>query len=88
MAHAKPEHLKDLKPVLDELRGWPRLKEKSPGIFYIGSKPFLHFHIEGVRLWADVKLPDGGWTEVAATTKADRAAFMKRVSEYYAALIR
>jgi len=86
MAHAEPEHLKGLEAALDELRSWPRIKEKSRGTFYVGSKSFLHFHIQDAHLWADVKLPDGGWAEVPATTKVDRAAFVKRVCQYYTAL--
>lgn len=83
MAHARPDDLKHLRAQLDELRCWPRLKERSPGIFYFGAKPFLHFHTEGSRLWADVKRSAGGWSEIPATTKRDRDAFLKCAAAFY-----
>jgi hypothetical protein len=86
MAHAKPEHLKNLQAALDEVRRWPRIKEKSANIFYLGAKPFLHFHTDGARLWADVKKPDGDWAEVPATTKVERATLLAAVKTHYARL--
>jgi len=88
MAHAKPEHLTDLHAALDEVRAWPRVKEKSANTFYLGAKPFLHFHTDGARLWADVKRPDGEWTEVPATTKAQRASLLRQIEKHYFALTR
>jgi hypothetical protein len=88
MAHAKPQDLQALQATLDELRGWPRIREPRPNIFYLGSKPFLHFHTDGARLWADIKRPDGEWAEVPAMTKPERAKFLKRAERHYSALAR
>lgn len=44
MAHCPSEHLKDLKTVFTEIREWPFIKERAPGVFYLRQTPFLHFH--------------------------------------------
>jgi hypothetical protein len=63
MAHAKPEHLKELAILLSEIRKAPMLKEKSLGCFYLKGKGVLHFHIKGERFYAHVF--DGrDWSEV------------------------
>lgn len=54
MAHAKPEHLKDLNILLSDIRKNSFLKEKSLGCFYFKSKSVLHFHIKAERLCAHV----------------------------------
>ena len=64
MAHCPPELLGDLASVLGEVRAWPAIIEKSPGVFYARRQPFLHFHLfEGSRRRADVKGRDG-WTSL------------------------
>jgi hypothetical protein len=60
MAHCPFEKLSDIALVLESIRMLPAIKEKKPGIFYIGSQSFLHFHIKENRRWADAR--DGsGW---------------------------
>ena len=44
MGHTKPADLEDLQDILDTLRTWDGIKEKSRNVFYFRSKPFLHFH--------------------------------------------
>jgi hypothetical protein len=64
VAHCPPELLDDLAPLLAELRTWARVVEKSPGVFYVGREPFLHFHLlAGDRRRADVK-GRTSWVEV------------------------
>jgi hypothetical protein len=56
-----PELLDDLTGVFAELRAWPGVVEKKPGVFYVRREPFLHFHLaEGGRRHADVK-GSKGW---------------------------
>jgi hypothetical protein len=55
MGHTSPENLKDLQTVLDRIREWSGIKEKSDGIFYYKSTPFLHFHDKDGKRWADVR---------------------------------
>ena len=64
MAHCPPELLDDLAGVLAEVREWPGVVEKSPGVLYAMRQPFLHFHLfEGGRRRADVRGRDG-WTSL------------------------
>jgi hypothetical protein len=56
--------LEDLDDVLAELRGWPGVAEKSPGLFYVRRQAFLHFHaLEGGARRADVR-GAADWIEV------------------------
>ena len=56
MAHCPPELLADLADLLSEVRAWAGVIEKSPGVFYVRRRPFLHFHrLEGSRRRADIK---------------------------------
>jgi hypothetical protein len=45
MAHCPPALLDDIADMLADLRAWPGVVEKSPGVFYARRKPFLHFHL-------------------------------------------
>ena len=54
MGHTKPDQLKDVQDLLDQVRKWENIKEKSPNVFYYKSKPFLHFHDKDGKRWADV----------------------------------
>jgi hypothetical protein len=56
VAHCPPELLNDVADVIAEVRGWPDVVERKPGVFYARRRPFLHFHLfEGVRRRADVR---------------------------------
>jgi hypothetical protein len=56
MGHTKKEDLKDVQDILDVVRTWENIIEKSPNVFYYKSIPFLHFHDKEGRRWADGKL--------------------------------
>lgn len=58
MRHARTEDLDQIKPLLRRLRELPQLTEKSRGIFYRGSRAFLHFHEHEGVLYADIRLGD------------------------------
>jgi hypothetical protein len=62
--HCPPERLDDLVDLLAEVRTWPGVMEKKPGIFDLRRQPFLHVHlIRGERRRADVK-GQAGWVQV------------------------
>ncbi len=44
--------------LLEKLRQRPVLREKSPGIFLLKSRAFLHFHDDPAGIFADMKLDD------------------------------
>jgi len=86
LAHCPYELVADLEPVFDEMRTWPGIKEKSPGVFYVKSIPFLHFHVKDGERWADVKA-DKTWGEPVdipmRSTKVARDRFAKEVRRRY-----
>jgi len=82
MRHARPDDLVHFEPMLTELRAVDGLTEKSPGSFYRRSKGFLHFHIHGDDVYADVRLdPAGDFERRRATTKAEQRALVAAVRQ-------
>ena len=70
--------LDELDDVLSELRGVDGLKEKSRGVFYRGSRAFLHFHEDPSGLYADLRL-DADFERMRVTTKAERKRLLSVV---------
>ena len=69
MAHADAAALQHLLPLLRQLRDIKELREKSPGVFYLGGSAFLHFHAEaGGVLVADLKRARGGFDRYPVDT--------------------
>jgi hypothetical protein len=89
VAHTKPEKLDDLTKELDVIRAFVGLKEKSLGIFYYKSLPFLHFHDADQERWADVKI-NGAWSKIPIpfhATKKHRQSFLAAVRAAHKALL-
>jgi hypothetical protein len=87
MAHCPFEKLADLLPVLAEIRLWEGIREKSPGVFYFKSIPFLHFHEKDGRRWADVRAGRSWGAPIDVpfkSTAAARRAFTSEVRKRYA----
>lgn len=89
MAHCPFERLSDLRATLDEIRGWPSIREASPGVFYVKRIPFLHFHVnkEG-RRWADARLGGDWGPEIDVPEPASATAqqsFLREVRRRYLA---
>ena len=87
MAHCPFELLDDLADVFAELRTWPGVAEKKPGVFYVKSQAFLHFHVsEGERRHADVKSRTG-WVPYdlpRPATESKRRAFLRELRRRHA----
>jgi len=78
MKHASAAALDRLEPLLKQIRKRTGLKEKSRGAFYCGSRAFLHFHEDGPRFFADIRLKED-FERFPATTAADRSALLTRI---------
>jgi hypothetical protein len=76
--HVTAAGLDELDDVVRELRGVDGLKEKSRGVFYRGSRAFLHFHEDRSGLYADVRL-DADFERMRVTTKAERKRLLSIV---------
>jgi len=59
--------------LLERLRALDGLTERSRGVFYWSSSPFLHFHGSGAELVADLKVGDRWLRYDAAPVAARRA---------------
>ena len=83
MKHAGAAALDRLEPILIRLRGFPALKEKARGTFYVKSRAFLHFHEDPAGLFADLRAHDGpDFDRMRVETEDERAALMERVESY------
>ncbi|MBV9996968.1 MAG: hypothetical protein JO127_17330 [Caulobacteraceae bacterium] len=81
MRHARPEALDRIEPLLAQIRAFPRLTERSRGVFYLKSKAFLHFHEDPAGLFADIRTPDGtDFDRFEVSEPAGEAALLARVS--------
>lgn len=78
MKHAGPETLARIEKLLDDLRTRPALKEKRPGVFYLGSRAFLHFHDDPSGVFADVRLGDE-FSRFAVTTRSAQSDLLDRI---------
>ena len=64
--------------TLAEVRAVPGLVERTRGVFYRRSKPFLHFHEDPSGIHADVRNGDDFERHRAETT-AERAALLELI---------
>ena len=78
MKHASAAGLDELDDVVRELRAVDGLREKSRGVFYRGSRAFLHFHEDPTGLYADVRV-DADFERMRVTTKAERKRLLSVV---------
>jgi hypothetical protein len=73
MARADAEALRNLLPLLRQLREIKGLKEIQPGVFHARRDAFIHFHEEGGVLHADLKKPGGsGFDRFPLATPAEQ----------------
>ena len=79
MRHARPDDLDRLDGMLAQLRTINALKERTPGSFYKGGKGFLHFHIDGDDVYADVKLDGREFERTRVTTKTEQTKLVRDV---------
>lgn len=77
MKHAGAITLDAIEALLAELRDIAGLKERSRGVFYLRSKPFLHFHEDPSGIHADLRI-DGDFVRFRAETKAERQVLLEQ----------
>ena len=80
MKHAgSSNNAKELAELLAALRQRSVLREKSAGIFYVKSTPFLHFHEDPTGVFADVKLDRLNYSRYRVSTATEQAALLKKI---------
>jgi len=69
MKHASASTIQKLRPLLEQIRNIEGLKEKAPGVYYLKSKAFLHFHEDGAQIFADVRLNPPDFDRLPVNTR-------------------
>ena len=77
--HIREDGLDELEDLLVELRRLDGLREKKRGVFYRGSRAFLHFHEDPTGLYADVRL-DAEFERFRVSEPVERADLVRRVA--------
>lgn len=80
MKHAGPRTLARITPLLEELRTHSVLREKRPGVFYLKSREFLHFHDDPTGVFADVRLADE-FVRLPVTSEAEQLEMLDRIDD-------
>ena len=78
MKHAGSATLARISPLLDELRARTVLREMRPGVFYLKSRSFLHFHDDPSGVFADVRLADD-FVRLPVTTSSEQSDLLERI---------
>lgn len=78
MRHAGEGALDQLDDLIAAIRELDGLKEKGRGVFYRGSRAFLHFHEDPDGLFADVRF-SADFERSRVSTATERAAFLRKV---------
>jgi hypothetical protein len=79
MRHSREGDLDPIEPTLAQIRAIGGLKEKKQGTFYKGSSGFLHFHVDGDDIYADVKLDGRTFERMRTTTQAEQRALVRAI---------
>lgn len=82
MKHAGSATLSSLEALLAKLRVLPGLVEKRPGIFYVKSKAYLHFHEDPAGVFADAKLGGDDFERFPVNTKQEQESLLKSVAKH------
>ena len=79
MKHAGEIALAAIADQLAQIRTL-KLKERSAGVFYFKSKPFLHFHEDPSGIYADVRV-DVEWERFAIADPVAWRKLLKRIND-------
>ena len=79
MKHAGAHALDQIESLLDDLRSLDGLVERSRGVFYRGSRAFLHFHEDPSGMHADVRLAGDDFERHRVESPEEQATFLALV---------
>ena len=85
MRHAGPRTLAQIAPLLEELRARAALREKRPGVFYLKSRAFLHFHDDPTGIFADIRLADE-FVRLPVTSRSEQSDMLDRIDDCLAVI--
>jgi len=76
--HAGPSTFARISLLLRELRARPQIEEKRPGVFYLKSRAFLHFHDDPSGIFADV-LFTKDFVRVPVSSRSQQADLLEQI---------
>jgi hypothetical protein len=85
MKHASAAALHGLFDLLNQIRVKKGIREKSLGVFYRKSKPFLHFHEDPAGLFADLSMGES-FDRYPVNTKKEWRVLLMTIDRALAAL--
>ena len=81
MARCPYEKIQDLEPAFVIIKSWDKIKESKPGIYYLKTQGFLHFHISQIdgeeKIWADC-FDESNWGKIIPVPTKITASFIKK----------
>jgi hypothetical protein len=80
MKHAGPATFARIPRLLAALRERSALRERRPGVFYLGARAFLHFHDDPGGVFADVRLADE-FVRLPVTRREEQLELLDRIDE-------
>lgn len=80
MRHAGPATFARIAPLLESLRARPALREKRPGVFYLRSRAFLHFHDDESGVFADVRLA-GEFVRLPVSSASEQSDLLEQIDD-------
>ena len=85
MRHAGPATLARIAGLLEELRARSPLRERSPGVFELKSRAFLHFHDDPSGIFADVRLADE-FVRLPVTSPSEQSDLLEQIDDCLSAI--
>ena len=79
MKHAGSAALDELEPLLQKIRRYSSLKERTRGSFYRRAAGFLHFHEDPAGFFADLKVGND-FERFRINTGAERRQLLERIA--------
>jgi len=80
MKHADQITLAGLQDLLQAIRQFGGLKEKTPGSFYYKAGGFVHFHQDPAGLFADLKIA-GQWQRFKISTLSEQEVLLAEIAQ-------
>jgi hypothetical protein len=80
MKHAGEAALAGIEPLLVELRRLEGIRERKPGVFYMKSVAFIHFHEDPAGIFADFRR-DREWLRLPVNTSAEHRELVRLLRE-------
>jgi len=78
MKHATDAALERISDLLDQIRAKGGIREKKIGVFYRGSKAFLHFHEDPAGMFADLRAGTD-FERLPVNTNEERKVFLAAI---------